>query len=228
MNRSLAWAVLAAYLSLCAFGSQAIAQGQLPQGQPPAVQPAAGPRIALIDVNRIFKNHVRFEGMMNDMKAAVQEAETWVQGERKEINQRVERLQGYNKGTVEYKSLEEEIARRQADLEIKVRRQRSEFLQREAKIYYTVYQEIWQATDYFARQYKIDIVLRFNGEEVNPNLPDSVLTGINKPVVWYDRGLDITDAILAELNRTAANPGSADRRGAAAPRPTVPFNGPRQ
>ena len=105
---------------------------------------------------------------------------------------------------------------------MQVQLQKNEFLQREAKIYHNVYQEIWQATDYFCKQNRIDMVLRFNGEAVDVNRPDSVLTYINKPVVWYDRGLDITDQILQELNRTAINPGPANRTGPM--RPGVPFN----
>lgn len=218
MKKSLRWAALAVLLSLSANSPQVVAQS--PSG---GAQPVAGPRLALIDVTRIFKNHIRFKGMMGDMKDDVKKAENWVKGERIAIGKLAERLQGFNKGTPDYKAMEEEVARRQADVSVKVQLQRNEFLQREAKIYYNVYQEIWQATDYFARQHNIDMVLRFNGGQVDSAKPDEVLSDINKQVVWYNRGLDITDAILAELNRTAINPGAADRRGTAAPRPTVPF-----
>ncbi len=218
MKKSLCWAALAALLSLSANSPQVVAQGQ-----PGGVQPVAGPRLALIDVTRIFKNHIRFKGMMGDMKDDVKKAESWVKGERIAVGKLAERLQEFNKGTPDYKAMEEEVAKRQANLSVKVQLQRNDFLQREAKIYYNVYQEIWQATDYFARQHNIDMVLRFNGGQVDSAKPDEVLSDINKQVVWYDRGLDITDAILAELNRTAINPGAADRRGTAAPRQTVPF-----
>ena len=87
-------------------------------------------------------------------------------------------------------------------------------------IYHNVYQEIWQATDYFCKQHGIDMVLRFNGEPVDVQRPDSVLTFINRPVVWYDPGLDITDAILQDVNRPAANPAAADR---AAAQPAEPL-----
>ena len=218
MKNSLCWAALVVLLSLSANSPQVVAQGQ-----PGVAQPMAGPRIALIDVTHIFKNHIRFKGMMGDMKNDVKKAESWVKGERIAVGKLAERLQEFNKGTPDYKAMKEEVARRQADLSVKVQLQRNEFLEREAKIYYTVYQEIWQATDYFARQPNIDIVFRFNGNEVNPDLPQEVLSNINKQVVWYDRGLNITDAILKELNRTAINPAAADRRGTAAPRQTVPF-----
>jgi len=218
VKKSLCWAALAVLLSLSANSPQVVAQGQ-----PGGAQPVAGPRLALIDVTHIFKNHIRFKGMIGDMKDDVKKAENWARGERIAIGKLAERLQEFNQGTPDYKALEEEVARRQADLSVKVQLQRNEFLQREAKIYYNVYQEIWQATDYFSRQHNIDMVLRFNGGQVDPAKPDEVLSDINKQVVWHNRGLDITDAILTELNRTAINPGAADRRGTAAPRQTVPF-----
>jgi Skp family chaperone for outer membrane proteins len=179
--------------------------------QAPASQPTTGPRLALLDVSRIFKNHQRFKGMMEDMKADVERAEAQVKSERDAISQLADRLQEFHKGTPEYKQMEEDLAKRQAELAVRVNLQKNEFLQREAKIYNSVYQEIWQATDYFCKQNRIDMVLRFNSDQVDVDRPDSVLAFINKPVVWYDRGLDITDAILQDLNRTAINPGPASR-----------------
>jgi Skp family chaperone for outer membrane proteins len=214
VNKSLRWAVLAVVLIMSYLTSLVFAQAPATQG--------AGPRLALLDVSRIFKSHQRFKGMMEDMKADVERAEAQVKTERETITKLAERLQEFRKGTPDYKQMEEELAKRQADLAVQVQLQKNEFLQREAKIYHSVYQEIWQATDYFCKQNRIDMVLRFNGEQVDVDRPDSVLTFINKPVVWYDRGLDITDPILQDLNRTAINPAQANRPGAPA-RPGVPF-----
>ena len=66
------------------------------------------------------------------------------------------------------------------------------------------------------------MVLRFNGEQVDVQRPDSVLNFINRPVVWYDPGLDITEFILADVNRPGVNPATADQRGA---QPPAPFGG---
>lgn len=219
MKKLLCLAMMAALLTLGAYCSQVFAQGR-PGGQ---VQPMAGNRIGLVDVSRVFKNHARFKGMMGDMKNDVKKAESWVKGERLAIGKLAERLRDFNKGTPDYKALEKELAKRHADMTVQVQLQKNDFLQSEAKIYYHVYQEIQQATTYICRQNGIDIVFRFNGDKINPNQPDSVLTGINRPVVFYNPRLDITDLVLAELNRTAISPGAADRRGTAAPRATVPF-----
>jgi Skp family chaperone for outer membrane proteins len=167
--------------------------------------------LALLDVSRIFKSHQRFKGMMDDMKADVERAEAQVKAERENIGQLADRLQEFHKGTPEYKQMEEDLAKRQAELAVRVNLQKNEFLQREAKIYNSVYQEILQATDYFCKQNRIDMVLRFNSDQVDVERPDSVLAFINKPVVWYDRGLDITEPILQDLNRNAINPGPASR-----------------
>lgn len=220
MKNSHLLAALAAVLSLTYFSSLAVAQA-------PA-KPAAGPSIALLDVSYIFKNHARFKGRMEEMKADVERAEQQVKTERDAITKLAERLQDFRKGTPDYKQMEEELAKRGADLQVAVQMQKSEFLQREAKIYHDVYQEIWQVTDYYAKQNSIDMVLRFNGDPVDVDRPDSVLSFINKPVVWYQKQLDITPAVLQELNRSAPPARQADKRnGAAAPAPgraPSPFN----
>lgn len=222
MKKFLILAVLAALFSISAFGADAFAQGQ-PNRSMPA---ASGNRIALLDVSAIFKKHIRFEGWMADMKKDVVAAEQAVKAKHEQISRMIEELRRYEKGTPNYKSLEEQITQKQARMSIDVKRQKEKFLADEAKIYYNVYQEIWQATNYICRQRGFDMVLRFSAEEINPKYPESVLTGINRPVIWYNPSLDITQFVLSELNRSTVNPAAADRRGAAAPRQNVPFNNP--
>ncbi len=215
MKKSHRWAVLAAViLSLSYLISLAVAQG-------PA-RPNVGPNIALLDVSYIYKNHVRFKDMMEKMKADVESAETQVRTERDAINKLAEQLPQFHKGTREYQQMEEELAKRQANLSVKVNLTKSDFLQREATIYHNVYQEILQATDYYSKQNGIDIVLRFNGDPADPQKPETILAFINRPVVHYQKNLDITPAILQELNRSAPNP--AANRGGVPARQGVPFN----
>ena len=214
MKKSRHWAVLAvAVLSWCCVSSLGVAQG--------TVRPSAGPKIALLDISYIFKNHTRFKGQMEDMKVAVKNAEAQVQQEREAINKLIEQLQELNKGTRDYQQMEELIAKRQADLAVKVRLRKNDFLQQEAKIYHNVYQEIWQATDDYCKRAGIDLVLRFNGDPADVNVPQTVLAHINKPVVWHNKQSDITPIVLQDLNRTAVNGGTAGR--AAPTQPGVPF-----
>ena len=153
MKHSLRWAVLvAAVLSLGILFSPAMAQAPR--------RPAGGPNVALLDVSYIFKNHARFKRMMEDMKADVERAEQQVEKEKEEMKNSAEKLQEFNKGTPKLQQLEEELAKRQADLQVRVQLQKNQFLQQEATIYHNVYQEILQATEYYCKQNSIDMVLQ--------------------------------------------------------------------
>jgi Skp family chaperone for outer membrane proteins len=187
--------------------------------QAPA-RPAGGPNVALLDVTYIFNNHARFKRMREEMKADVERAQQQVEKDKEELKKLAEKMQEFNKGTQNYQQLEEELAKRQADLQVRVQLQKNQFLQQEATMYHNVYQEILQATEYYCKQNSIDMVLKFNGDPVDVNRPESIQNELYKPVVWYQKSLDITPAILQELNRTAVDPRAAQP----AQRPGVPFN----
>jgi len=174
--------------------------GHLAAQAPRAPAPQSGGAIALVDVNMIFNNHQRFKMQMEEMRTDVERAEATVQKERQAIQRLGEQLEQYQ-GTRDYRAMEQDIAERQTKLAIQVRRQQREFLEREARIYHNTYKEIWQAVDYFCRNQNIAMVLRFNRDPADTSKPEEVLRDINKPVVWHRNGLDITDRILADINR---------------------------
>jgi len=163
----------------------------------------SGSDIALLDISVIFKNNTRFKQHMADLQADMQRAEEQMKKERDSLRALSERLNDYKAGTAEYKQLEEEIAKRSADLNVRFQLQKKEFAKTEARIYHMIYQEIQQEVDAFAQANGIAAVLKFSSEAADGDNPDSVLRDLNKPVVWYSRGLDITPIILESLNRRA-------------------------
>jgi Skp family chaperone for outer membrane proteins len=220
------WAALAVVaLSFGCVVALAVAQGparpvagQPMSGQPAAGQPSPGQNIALLDVTYIFKNHAGFKAEMERMKADVQAAEGNIKAQRDKLAKVAEDMQNYRKGTPEYKAAEEQLANGQAKMSLDVQRQKKDFLQKEAAIYNSVYQEIFRVTDYYCKQNGIDLVIKFNGDPVDVDQPDSVLAYINKPVVWYQQRLDITLPVLTQLNgRAPVNPGPAARPGVQMP-----------
>ena len=211
--------VAASLLSMTLSGSGAAAQSPVR----PALRPEPTPPvIALLDVSHIFKKHARLKAMMDEMKQDVSRAETWVKNENDALTKLRERLKDFRPGSPEYKSLEETVAKRHSELAIKIQQQKREFLQREAQIYYNVYQEIQQEVNYYCAAKGVAVVLRFSREPAEVDRPDSVLAYINKPVVTYAKDLDITDLILSQLNRrpVGGNPNPIGSR----QRPGVPFN----
>ncbi len=195
--------IVSVLLGSCLLGAAVLALAQAP---PPArsAAPPAGPYIAMVDVGYIFKNHVRFKQMMDALKAEIQQADARFRAENEAVRQMSQQLEQERPGTPNYKQLEEAIAKRRADLQVQMGLQRKEFVLREAKLYYAVYQEIEQVVRYYATQNNIAVVLRFNGDSVDPDDPESILREINKPVIYFAQSLDLTPMVLEALNRSAA------------------------
>jgi Skp family chaperone for outer membrane proteins len=159
----------------------------------------SGTNVAVIDIASVFKSHNRFNAAMNDIKKDIEDFETFVRNEQTKFNTKREQLATFKPASLEYKQLEEELARTQSDLQVKVGLKRKEFLEQEARVYYRVYREIEQQVGLFAQRNRIGLVLRFNGDEMKEDDRASVLQGVNRAVV-YQSNLDITSFVLQQLN----------------------------
>ena len=176
------------------------------QAPNPAGANASKYSIAVVDISYIFKNHSRFRTTMDSMKKEMEGIETELKADREKIAQAEQQRNTYNVGTAEHKKMDEEVARLMAEFNLKMGRLRKDFLEREAKVYYQTYLEVVDAVKYYAKRQNIGLVLRFNGEPVDPNRRDEVLREINKPVVVQDQ-IDITPDVLVLLNRDQPSAG---------------------
>jgi Skp family chaperone for outer membrane proteins len=161
---------------------------------------AAKYHIAVVDISAIFKRHARFKATMEGMKKEMENIESKLKAERDKITAAEQQRNTYQPGTPDYKQADEAVARMMAEFQLEMGRQRKDFMDREAKVYYATYKEVVDMVNYYAQRQQIGLVLRFSGEEVDPNRRDDVLREINKPVVFQDK-IDITGDILALLNR---------------------------
>jgi Outer membrane protein len=114
----------------------------------------------------------------------------------------MEQLKGFNVGTAEYKRLEAEIAKAQGDFNVNAQLQKKDFMEREARVYKQVYDEVEKAVAQFAKEHRIAVVHRFDGEPVDSADRNQIMRGITKPIVYYEPGIDITPDILKMLNGT--------------------------
>lgn len=201
-----------AVISFCAvacLATVAVAQQQTPS--PHANASRFG--VAVVDVSYIFKNYQSFRTQMDTMKSEMEAAEGELKKDRDSIQSKEEQAKQYNASSPEFKQIDEQIARLKADFNLKAGRIRKDFLEREAKVYYQTYLEVNNAVSYYAQQHNIGLVLRFNGDQIDPNQREDVLRAINKPVVAQNN-IDITPEILRLLNRNGngtptANAGSS-------------------
>ena len=171
--------------------------------------------VVVVDIGYIFKNHTGFTQMMERMKQEVKTSDDQCRARGKNIETRVQQLKAYKTDSAEFKRLEAETARLHAQIQADMALKRKEFLQKEAEVYYAIYQEIQKEVKAFADNHGVGLVLLFSADKIDSSNRASVLQGVSRPVV-YQRNLNITHDILDRLQRAggAQRTARAPTRGA--------------
>ena len=191
--------------------SQAFAQ-TMAQTQP--VRQGVAPQIAVIDISRIFKEHPRFIDEMARLKSRVEAEDAKMKARADNLQRMADELKTLKPGSPEYKDKEKAIASDRAQMQIDIQVQRKEFLQQEAKIYKEIYDSVKIQVANYASRAGLAAVIRYTSPpaEADPEQPNTVLTEIQRDLVWFSPGLDITNHILASLGaRANTTPSTATR-----------------
>ena len=186
----------------------AFAPASLSAQQPePTHQPVH--RVALIDIAYIFKNLPAIKDHANKVKDEIKKEEAEQKKQRDILNQAVEQLRALKVGTDEYTRQEEHVA----NLESKIRLRRVHthrgLNEAQAKLYYDSYQQITAAVRAIATHNNIQLVLRYNSEEMDSEQSDSVVRAVMKNVVYHDSTIDMTDTVMRYLEQKANTPQAA-------------------
>jgi Skp family chaperone for outer membrane proteins len=206
--KALTFLVATAVLTAAA-GLNGAAKAQAPN---PAGANAAKFGIAVVDIPYIFKNYNKFKATSDAMKKEMEAIDADVKADRAKIAQTEQQRNQFKVGTPEYKQYDEEMARMMAEFQLKTGKLQKDFMERQAKLYYQTYLEVSAKVNEYAKRNNIGMVMRFNGEPVDPNNREQVMRDINKQVVMQNN-IDITPDVLQLLNRdsqvrTTAQPGT--------------------
>lgn len=207
MRKLLASAVLGSTLlgTAPAIAQQIPAQGAAGAAAAPA--PAFGANAArfgmgVVDVSYIFKNFPGFTAEIEKLKKEMEGADGQLKADRDRLVAMEQQRDTLKPGSNEFKQLDEELARQKADFSIKQGTIRRDFLEREAKIYYSTYTRVSEAVKFVAERNNIGMVLRFNGDPIDPQQREDVMRLIMQPIV-FQNNLDITPEVLAALGRSS-------------------------
>ncbi len=203
-------AAAAIVLTCGVLATDSYGQGQYPRAAPPQQQVSSS--VALLDVGYVFKQNDHFKALKDNLKLELQRADAMLKLKRDSIIQRVKALKELNIGTPDYKDLEKEVAKLQADLQVEVQLMKKELMLKEAKIYHEVYTEIHQEVEAIANAYGFAVVIQFNGDPANPESPEQIMREISKPIVWHNTSLDITPQVLERLSRRSAGTANSNTR----------------
>jgi Skp family chaperone for outer membrane proteins len=153
-------------------------------------------KIAILNVNKVFKEHSSFKEEMAKLKKEADEMDKNMKEQQAAIQLMENELKDKTIGSQEYMELQGRIAKSRTDWTIDVQNQRGLFIQREANLYRLTYLEIEGIIEKYSREHQFDMVLRIQTDAMDSNKPDSILSYINKPIVWHNGKMDITPAIL--------------------------------
>ena len=162
----------------------------------------AGHRIAVVDVAYIFKEHPGIKAQVEQVENDLKNYDAELQAKREELKTSAEQLKQFKVGTPEYTRQEELVASLESKLRLDMARKRKELADAEARIYFDNYQRIAAGVKFLAQHYKINLVLRYNSEEMNLEQGDSVIRGVMKSIVYHDDALDMTKGVMQYLDQT--------------------------
>lgn len=197
-------------LTALLFASTASAQAPAPVGY-------AAPPVATLDLAYLFRNHLRYKQLDDALKAEVQQAEQTFTNEQKSMQELARRLQEYKPGSPEYKAIEEELAKKEADLRLRGAIMQKNFAEKKAKIYFDVLQDVKNYVRYHAEQHGVMLVVNFNGDEVDGTNPNGVMRALNETVIYQHRSVDITPIILEMCNKGVVVPNATPNASALVP-----------
>lgn len=171
-------------------------------------------RVAIVDIGLIFKNHPAFSQKLAALKQEADQFQNNALQEQQQLVQQAEILKQYTPGSPEYKSAESKLAQQSAAMEVGQRNKMRELMQQEAQLHYNTYTEINQLVSAYCEGKGIQLVLRYNSQKMDPQVPATVMQKVNGSVIYHNQNNDITQPIIAriaQLNGTAGAPVAPQR-----------------
>lgn len=162
---------------------------------------AAPHKVAVIDVARVLKEHAGIQEQLKKVEQELKDFEALIKQKQNDQRMAVEQLKTLTPGSPDYASQEEKIAELDKNMRLEVTRKRKELVEAEARVYFVNYQLITDAVRRVAEHNKIDLVLRYNGEEMSLEDKESVIRGVMKNIVYHSNRMDITPIVMQVLDQ---------------------------
>lgn len=162
-------------------------------------------QIGLIDMAYVFKEYGKFKAMSEALKKEVESTDGEAKSKVEALQAMQTRLQSgvLAEGSADYQALEQELVAKAAELESFRKLKQRDFLRKEADIYKTVYLEVQDAVEQYAKIYSYTLIMRFSRDTLEgADNPQEIIQSMNKPVVYHQNRDDITEPILKYLNDT--------------------------
>ncbi len=158
--------------------------------------PPRGTTVALINLKEVFDNHPSFMRRTEELKQAVETFEAELKAKRDEISELQRRLASESMPKAQREKLESQVRDGTKALSLEVTLAKKVFIQREAAVYASIYQDVQHVIREYMQEHGIDLVIR-RSDHLRSDDVEQIEKRLNAPIVCFADHLDITDAILA-------------------------------
>ena len=166
---------------------------------------AAPSSVALIDMAHVFQNYDKFKELRQDLQSAVAQSDA----EAKEMAARFQELQKrlteesqqLDPGSPEYEKNERDLLDEKGKFEAWRAATQRKLARRETEMLKVIYADVSDMVAHYAKWAEYSLVLRFNSKGVEDDMqPQQAIQSMNKNVIYYQTGNDITKVVLRQLN----------------------------
>jgi Skp family chaperone for outer membrane proteins len=156
--------------------------------------------VGVLNVDRIWDNYKKYLDEVASVQRQVAELDEEIKRESKALVEISEQFKLQPNGSEAQLQLQLKYNQQSLALNTRVNLKRQEFSRRMAELWHDHYQEIERVAEQVAKQRKFDLILKMNAADMKRDDQQSVLTVVNRIVVYRRDELDITDDVLARLN----------------------------
>ena len=160
---------------------------------------SAQTQVAIVDIGEIFKGHPAFTQQLEALKQEAEQFKSSSLQLQQSLMQKAEVLKQYTPGSPEFKQNEASLAQESAAMEVDQRDKMRQLMQREAQLHFDTYAEVNKLVETYCDQHGIQLVLRFNSEQMDAKNPASIMQRVNGSIIYHDQDKDITSQVIAQL-----------------------------
>ncbi len=169
-------------------------------------------KVAIVDVGAIFKLHPSFAGQLEALKGQADGFKADALKDQQALAQSAQALQQFKPDSDDFRIKQTELAQKAAALQVEQNGLMQKLMEKEAMLHFETYQQVNALISQYCDDRGIQLVLRYNNQEMDMAQPGSVMQRVNSSVIYHDPNNDITQAIVGQLSKVAGNTSPLERR----------------
>ena len=169
-------------------------------------------KVAIVDVGAIFKQHTSFAAALEALKGQADGFKAEALKAQQSLAEGAKVLQTWRPDSDEFRAKQTELAQKAAALQVEQNSLMQKLMEKEAMLHFETYQQVNALISQYCDDRGIQLVLRYNNQEMDLAQPGSVMQRVNSSVIYHDPNNDITQAIVGQLGAVAKNTDLLERR----------------